>query len=184
MITVIIDGYNFIFNSYPKINIKAEKLQELRNKTINLLSQYYNVKKNKVVVVFDGYKTDEPSEARYTIDNIEIVYSKRGEKADEVIMRMVSIAENALVVTNDNEIKRYAEKIYNVSCISPEEFKLLIYGIIEESRISAGNTDNARNEGYEELDEKGDRKNSGKKRGNPHRLSKKERLKLQKIRKL
>jgi predicted RNA-binding protein with PIN domain len=179
MITIIIDGYNFIFNSYFRINIKSEELQELRNSTINLLSKYYNVKKNKVIVVFDGYKTNEPIESRYDMQNIEVIYSKTGEKADQVIMRMANTAENALVVTNDNEIKRYVEKTDHASCISPEEFKALIHSIMEED------------DRYSQVFQYGDdsdkddiQKSSKKKKGNPYRLSKKERLKLQKIKKL
>ena len=76
MLTIIIDGYNFIFNSYFKVTFKSEELQKLREETINFLSKYYNVKKNKVVVVFDGYNTDEPLESKYNRQNIEVVYSK------------------------------------------------------------------------------------------------------------
>jgi hypothetical protein len=186
MITVIIDGYNFIFNSYFKINVKSEKLQELRNNAIILLSRYYNVKKNKVIVVFDGYLTQESFESKYNIGNIEVIYSKRGEKADAVIMRIAENIRNSLVVTNDNEIKRYVEKLDNVSSISPEEFKIIINNIINEGE-DEGNYSNDYDFTYDEDDDcynGSERSKNTKKKGNPHKLSKKERLKMRKIKKL
>jgi predicted RNA-binding protein with PIN domain len=186
MITVIIDGYNFIFNSYFKINVKSEKLQELRNNTIILLSRYYNVKKNKVIVVFDGYLTQEPFESKYNIGNIEVIYSKRGEKADAVIMRIAENIRNSLVVTNDNEIKRYVERLDNVSSISPEEFKAIINNIINEEE-DGGNYSNDYDFTVDEDDEfcsGSEHSKNTKKKGNPHRLSKKEKLKMRKIKKL
>ncbi|MHB1692303.1 MAG: NYN domain-containing protein [bacterium] len=185
MITVIIDGYNFIFNSYFKISVKSEKLQELRNNAIILLSRYYNVKKNKVIVVFDGYLTQEPAESKYNIENIEVIYSKRGEKADAVIMRIAEKIRNSLVVTNDNEIKRYVDRLDNVSSISPEDFKLIVNNIINEEGESGKYlndydfTDDEDDDFYNES-----KHSSTKKKGNPHRLSKKERLKMRKIKKL
>jgi hypothetical protein len=186
MITVIIDGYNFIFNSYFKISVKSEKLQELRNNAIILLSRYYNVKKNKVIVVFDGYMTQEPVESKYNIGNIEVIYSKRGEKADAVIMRIAEKIRNSLVVTNDNEIKRYVERLDNVSSISPEDFKLIVNNIIMNEEGESGKYLND----YDFTDDADDdfcnesKHLSTKKKGNPHRLSKKERLKMRKIKKL
>ncbi len=177
MITIIIHGYNFIFNSYFKINVKSEKLQKLRDDTVNFLSKYYNVKRNKVIVVFDGYNTLELSESRYVLQNIEIIYSKKDEKADDVIIRLAKGCENSIVVTNDNEIRRSVEGI-NCSCMSPEEFKILAGNI-----INGDYSDIALHRAEEEGGRDGDASNR-KKKGNPHRLSKKERLKIKKIKKI
>ncbi len=173
MITIIIDGYNFIFNSYFKLNVKSETLQRLRNDTVNFLSEYYNVKRNKVIVVFDGYNTDLPLESKYFIKNIEVIYSKKDEKADDVVVRLAKACKSSMVVTNDNEIKKNVENA-NCSCMSPEEFKVLVENII--------------NDGYNDVAEYSAEEeyvpSNGKRKGNPHRLSKKERLKNQKIKKI
>ncbi len=175
MFTIIIDGYNFIFNSYFKVTFKSEELQKLREETINFLSKYYNVKKNKVVVVFDGYNTDEPLESKYNCQNIEVVYSKKDEKADDVIIRLCKSTKGSLlVVTNDNGIRR---KVLSpdCSCLDIDEFIRLVRNIIE----------NGENRFYDEDDdEETKRRTDGVKKGNPHKLSKKERLKIKKIKKL
>ena len=185
MLTIIVDGYNFIFNSYFKIRFKSDELQKLREETINFLSKYYNVKRNKVVVVFDGYNTGEPSESRYNRQNIEIIYSKKDEKADDVIVRLAkSITGNLLIVTNDNDIRRRASSA-SCSCLDVDEFIRLAENIIAQGIYGGGIESIA--EGAEEEDyEDGisGRRGGGAKKGNPHRLSKKERLKMKKIKKL
>lgn len=188
MLTIIIDGYNFIFNSYFRVKFESHELQKLRDEMINFLSKYYNVKRNKVIVVFDGYNTDEPYESKYNCQNIEIIYSKKDEKADDVIVRLAkSTVGNLIVVTNDNDIRRRACDV-NCSCSGVEEFKRLIENIIasdengEKHRYTAGGLIADK----EEYDEDGiaPKRRTGQKKGNPHRLSKKERLKIKKMKKL
>ncbi len=185
MLTIIVDGYNFIFNSYFKIRFKSDELQKLREETINFLSKYYNVKRNKVVVVFDGYNTGEPFESRYNRQNIEIIYSKKDEKADDVIVRLAkSITGSLLIVTNDNDIRRRASSA-SCSCLDVDEFIRLAENIIAQGIYGSGIESIV--EGVEEEDyEDGiaGRRGGGVKKGNPHRLSKKERLKMKKIKKL
>ncbi len=184
MFTIIIDGYNFIFNSYFKAGFKSDELQKLRDGTINFLSKYYNVKRNKVIVVFDGYNTDEPCESKYFRQNIEVIYSKKDEKADDVIVRLAKAADNSVIVSNDNDIKRRASGA-NCSCMEVEEFRRLA-----ETIISGENADGGACGGYilnaEEGEEDGTsgRRAGGGKKGNPRRLSKKERIKIKKIRKI
>jgi hypothetical protein len=195
MLTIIIDGYNFIFNSYFKVRFKSDELQKLREQAINFLSKYYNVKRNKVIVVFDGYNTEEPCESKYNRQNIEVIYSKKDEKADDVIVRLAkNIGGSLLIVTNDNDIRRRASGA-DCSCLDVDEFTALIERIIGQDSIdgSKGNTRNTAQampdgeEEYYEEDEISSRRcggRSGAKKGNPHRLSKKERLKIKKIKKI
>jgi predicted RNA-binding protein with PIN domain len=191
MLTIIVDGYNFIFNSYFKVRFKSDELQKLREKTINFLSKYYNVKRNKVVVVFDGYNTDEPFESKYNRQNIEIIYSKKDEKADDVIVRLAkSITGSLIIVTNDNDIRRRASGS-SCSCLDVDEFirlaeNIIAQGISESSTVQGGYPRNIAEDGEEEECEDGiaGRRGGGEKKGNPRRLSKKERLKMKKIKKL
>ncbi len=199
MITIIVDGYNFIFNSYFKVRFKSDELQKLREETINFLSKYYNAKRNKVVVVFDGYNTDELCESKYNRQNIEIIYSKKDEKADDVIVRLAkSITGSLIIITNDNDIRRRVSSA-NCSCLNVDEFIRLAENIIAQgtsgvsksyggynniNRGTAG-TKGVAEDGEEEYEDGiARRRGAGEKKGNPHRLSKKERLKMKKIKKL
>ena len=191
MLTIIVDGYNFIFNSHFKVGFKSDELQKLREETINFLSKYYNVKRNKVIVVFDGYNTDEPSESKYNRQNIEIIYSKKDEKADDVIVRLAkSIIGSLIIVTNDNDIRRRVSGD-SCSCLDVDEFIRLAENIIAQGAfggqaVHGGYPGDIAEDGEEEEYEDGiaGRRGGGEKKGNPHRLSKKERLKMKKIKKL
>ena len=53
---------------------------------------------------------------------MDLVFSKRGEKADEVIKRMVKEkGAGVVVVTSDRDISRFAERM-SVSSIPSEQF--------------------------------------------------------------
>ncbi len=109
------------------------------------------------MVVFDGWQGGGREERHEKKRGIEIVYSKLGERADEVIKRLVRAkGSGAIVISSDREISRYAERL-SVPVISSEQFleKLKSEGFRET---------------FEEEEERG-----LKKRGPSRRLSKKER---------
>jgi hypothetical protein len=93
-----------------------------------------------MLVVFDGWQEGDFTEQRTREKGIDIIYSKRGEKADEVIKRLVSSSgEELIVVTSDREIihfcqSRRCEVISSPSFEEKIEFSLLAHekGLEEE----------------------------------------------------
>ena len=74
-------------------------------------------------MVFDGWESGELTESRDRYQGILIIYSRRGEPADEVIKRLASKErQRALVVTSDREILDYAEH-QGATAISVPEFE-------------------------------------------------------------
>ena len=88
------------------------------------------------------------------------------------------------MVTNDNDIIRRASGV-NCSCLSVDEFIRLVENIIAHD-ASGGSADIFEDGDEAEYEDgiSGRRGSSGGKKGNPRRLSKKERLKMKKIKKL
>jgi len=77
----------------------------------------------EVTVVFDGWQGGWSTEKRERKKGIELVFSKLGEKADEVVKRLVKEkGAGATVVTSDREISRYAERMA-VAVIPSDQFK-------------------------------------------------------------
>jgi predicted RNA-binding protein with PIN domain len=75
-----------------------------------------------MTVVFDGWLGGWSAEKVEKKREVEIVYSKLGEKADEVIKRLVrEKGSEAIVITSDQEISRFAERM-NVAVIPSEQF--------------------------------------------------------------
>ncbi len=91
---------------------------------------------------------------------IEIIYSRLGEKADEVIKRLIKEkGSGVIVITSDREVSRFAERMA-APVISSEQFR-------EKLEVSA----NKPEESYEEEE---DEEKGIKKKGLSRRLSKKE----------
>ncbi len=169
---VIIDGYNLLHVS-PEFSVRREELLEnARNRLIEKLSRYKSQKNVSVAIVFDGWKGGMPTQSQEKLKGIKIIYSKLGEKADEVIKRIIAdSSEEVVVVSSDREIRDFAEK-HNTVSVSSSEF---------ERKIEMASLYQMK--GYDEEDYE-DRKVSTKKRGNPKKLSKAERKKRAKTKKL
>ncbi len=170
---VIIDGYNLLHVS-SKLSVRREELLEnARSRLIENLSHYKSQKNVSITIVFDGWKGGMPTQSQEISKGIKIIYSKLGEKADEVIKRMiVDSSKEIVVVSSDREIRGFAEK-YNIVSISSLEF---------EKKIEMASFYQMK--GYDEEEDYEERKISTKKRGNPNRLSKAERKRKVKIKNL
>jgi len=169
MLHILIDGYNLM----AKMGGIGGSLEAQREGLLKILSQYRARKCHRVTVVFDGEKGGQVVESHERIMGIDVIFSKLGEKADDVIKRMVkSHAEEYTVITSDREIASCAEGFGHIA-IPSEEFvpKLFEYRAPEERG---------------EDEERGDASGmiTTRKRGNPYRLSKAARRRKQKLERL
>jgi predicted RNA-binding protein with PIN domain len=167
---LIVDGYNLIRQSSQLQILDAMDLQAGREALLELLAHYRSRSHHRMTVVFDGWQSGDLKESRDRYQGLLIVYSRRGERADEVIKRMLhQEREGALVVTSDREIQRYADQV-KAAWINAGQFELsYLHG-------SAGATD------YEnEVDSTA---RGPRKKGPARRLSKRRRQRRQRLKKL
>jgi predicted RNA-binding protein with PIN domain len=107
---IIIDGYNLIRQSPTLRSHDAQDITQGREKLIEMLFHYRKLKRHPILVVFDGWQKGNFTEERTKERGIDIVFSKRGEKADEVIKRLVSkTSGEVIVVTSDREITSFCK---------------------------------------------------------------------------
>ena len=108
---LIVDGYNLIKQS-PRLQVlDAMDLQAGREALLALLADYRRRSHHQITVVFDGWQRGDLKESRDRHQGILVIYSRRGEQADEVIKRLLhQERERALVVTSDREIQGCAEQ--------------------------------------------------------------------------
>ena len=119
---LIIDGYNLLHAGRLLVRPDAQALQRERSRLISCLSVYRRQKLCDVTVVFDGWQGGEFIESKERERGIDLVFSKRGETADEVIKRMVlKKGGGVIVITSDREISNFAERMA-VSVIPSEQF--------------------------------------------------------------
>lgn len=172
---VIVDGYNVIRRS-PSLRGEEKVSLELgREGLIEKLRQYKRMKRHRVTVVFDGAEKVTLGEQKTQQKGIKIIYSRQGKSADSVIRGICrDQGENVLVVTGDRELARYAESCGSVVMAS-EEFE----GVVEMSLYA-----NVKGLGDEDEGEGCSPAKGTSKRGPARKLSKKERKRRQKFKKL
>jgi predicted RNA-binding protein with PIN domain len=107
---LIIDGYNLLHVRRSIFQLNSTDLQRERDRLIDQLSVYRRQRPCQITVVFDGWQGGWASETREVRKGIELIFSRLGEKADEVIKRMVrEKGAGSIVITSDREVSRYAE---------------------------------------------------------------------------
>ena len=161
---VIIDGYNLIGSEQGL----SGALEPKRNWLIQQLARYQKLKQFNLIVVFDGWRSGQATQVTENKDGISVVYSRLGEKADAVIMRMArEKGSGSVVVSSDREIRNAVER-FGAVAIYAAEFDQILRGV-----------DGSYVDDEYDLDEM-----ISTKRGNPNRLSKSDRQRVAKLRKL
>jgi hypothetical protein len=133
-----------------------------------------------MTVVFDGWQGGPFEEERDKLSGIDVIYSRKGEKADEVIKRMVQEkSEEVVVVTSDRDIADFVSR-RGGTAISSQDFDELM------RRAKTSMTDYARQtEVRSDKKEEDDASKGGiRKKGPSRRLSRRKKSALERIRKL
>jgi len=167
---LIIDGYNLLHVGRLPIALSANDLQRERDRLVDQLSSYRQVKSCEITLVFDGWQGGWTSEKKERRKGIELIFSKLGEKADEVIKRLVKEkGPGKIVITSDRDVARYAEKM-GAAVIPSEQFK-------ERMQMPTVTTE-------KDTEEDEDERTGIKRKGPSRRLSKKEKRARSALKKL
>lgn len=123
---IIIDGYNLIRQSDNLRRYEQKSLEAGRQALIARLKEYEKRKKHQIAVIFDGGQSDWIDEGRDREGKILILYSRFGEKADDVIKRLAAkTAGEVIVVSSDRDIASYIRHLGKTPLSSPEFEKIL-----------------------------------------------------------
>ena len=117
--SIIIDGYNLI-------GIQHQDLRKEREELIQQLIAYRKLKGHDITVVFDGWKSGNRQQEQAVTGGIRVIYSRLGDKADEVIKTMIEQDRKEwIVITSDREIMDHAWKYCSVPVPSDQFLGLL-----------------------------------------------------------
>lgn len=118
---IIIDGYNLIRQSDALRRSERASLEEGRKALIRFIMPYRQAKSHRITIVFDGWKNGSPTEERDREGGMDIIYSRRGEKADDVIKHLAETSgEEIMAVTSDREIASFVERRGGTAISSPD----------------------------------------------------------------
>jgi predicted RNA-binding protein with PIN domain len=123
-LNLIIDGYNLIRQSPYLQAMEARELEAGREALLASLAAYRQSRpQHKITVVFDGWEKGGLRESRDRRAGMTIIFSRRGEKADEVIKRLLEKERSrAVVVSSDRELQDYADRV-GAAWISAPQFE-------------------------------------------------------------
>jgi uncharacterized protein len=125
---IIIDGYNLIRQSDRLRRAEKFTLEEGRHALIRFLIPYGERKGHRLTVVFDGWDGGSFQEERDREGGIDIIYSRKGEKADDLIKRMAArSSDEVVVVTSDRDIGNFVARCGGTVVASPT-FEAIVAG--------------------------------------------------------
>ena len=102
---IFIDGYNLIRQSPELRRYDKEDLGKGREMLLKKLLAYQRLKQYTMTVVFDGWMEGHFSEGHTNVGSIRVIFSRKGEKADDVIKRIAAgPTGEAIVVTSDRDL--------------------------------------------------------------------------------
>lgn len=119
---LIVDGYNLIGAEQGL----GGALERKRNWLLQRLAAYQTVKQIGITVVFDGWRSGSSQETSQKLDGVLVVYSRLGEKADSVIIRLARAkAASTVIISSDREIRKAAERFGAVAVASDDFSEIL-----------------------------------------------------------
>ena len=166
---IIIDGYNLIRQSDILRRFEKSSLEEGRKALIRFVLPYKQVRNHRITIVFDGWKNGTALEARDREGGMDIIYSRLGEKADDVIKRIAEASgEEIMVVTSDRDIASFVTR-RGGTAVSSRDFEAIIGMKAGEVPAASGMPEGKDDDGQD--DESG----GTRKKGPAKRVSRRER---------
>ena len=165
---LIIDGYNLL----GRIGGPSGHLESARESLLGALAAYRHRKNHPITIVFDGWHQGQPSERREHRAGIEVIFSKRGERADQVIQRLArEYGADSAVVSSDREVAHSAQAS-GAFVMGAQEFASKLWAVPESGGLR-----------QKELDGKEDDSppRDTKKKGNPRKLPKARRARARQL---
>ena len=163
----LIDGYNLIRRDPALASREAESLEAGRVALCRLLAQAARASGDRFTVVFDG----RGAGGRGTgVAGVSVIFSSARETADRVLARLA--VDGGAVVSNDREVRRAAKQAGAIS-VSADDF-LGRMGAHAGETLPAPEGPAAHPAPYMK-DEEDETDRRGPRKGNPRRLSRKER---------
>ena len=173
---VIVDGYNLLGVLHAGAAGSLFASEAAREGLLRDLSVYHARKGHPLTVVFDGWKDGLPVERREFRSGVEVVFSRRGERADQVIQRLANqLGRDCAVVSSDREVADCARQAGAFVMGAAEFAAKLLTG------SSSQMTSSWRKESDGDPDDDR-RRRPHEKKGNPRKLPKAVRARQRKLR--
>ena len=164
---IVIDGYNYIHRINGSAVQKGSSMDLLQRDFLEKCARYKKVRSVRISVVFDAYASFSPGRQSENFRGVDVIYSKEGETADDVIIGWIRKRPAGLIVVSSDRAIIDAAKQRGVTFLTPVAFAEMLSSPACEPDEEQDYPDN-----------------SGPKKGNPRKLPKKVRKAVKGINKL
>ena len=170
---LIIDGYNLLGAAGQNVRNGMQDGEAVRETLIQTLGRYQQRVGHPITIVFDAWRQISGMPRNETRTGVTVIYSRQGEKADQVIQRMVrEYGSDCVIVSSDHEVLDTA-RAHRAMYIRSQEFWPKLHS------LKSGSRDKYR---AKDEDDQGEKARIGKK-GNPRKLPKAQRNRLSHLKK-
>ncbi len=163
---LIIDGYNLLACGRQTGGGTLHS-EIAREALLRDLAVYGQQKSHAITVVFDGWQQGHPVEQREHRAGVQVIYSRRGEKADQVVQRLArEYGSVCAIVSSDREIIATA-RAHGAFVMQSQEFSIKLHAVSASTGVQM----------HKELDtgEDLEPRRGPEKKGNPRKLPKSQR---------
>ncbi len=105
---LLVDGYNIIFSWEKLNNLATTNLDAARGRLQDIMSNYQGYHKEHVIIVFDGYKTKGNLGSVQRYHNIDVIFTKEAETADQYIEKVTGryVKEGRVRVATSDKLEQ------------------------------------------------------------------------------
>ncbi|MEI7903835.1 MAG: NYN domain-containing protein [Candidatus Firestonebacteria bacterium] len=150
---IIVDGYNVTKSGRFAADHDFRELKSERDRLLMLVRRYTERTSHRATVVFDASRTEELYASRQELDGIEVMYSRGGQTADDLIRDLIEKSanrRNIMVVTSDKGIASSVKPL-GVSVAGADElYRKMSESSVTEIPLSKADYYEREVKGYEE----------------------------------
>lgn len=135
---LLVDGYNVI-HAWPELKeLAIDSMDAARMKLLDVLSSYQGIKNWQIIAVFDAYSVPGNLEKKMTYHNINVVFTKEAQTADEYIEKFAydHQQKHNIVVATSDALQQVIIRTVGSSLLSARELKEDIDAVHEIARRS------------------------------------------------
>ncbi len=180
-LAILIDGYNLLGVLGKRKSAQSTDGAEMREALVRQLSLYSQRKGHHVTLVFDAWQEQTGLEHHEHRTGVQVVFTKRGERADQVIQRLArQYGRDCAVVSSDLEIIQTA-KAHGAFVMKSQEFQVKLESLGAKKALTAKPPTISSTQGMAKIEDDGPLGRPNKK-GNPRKLPKAVRARKRQLR--
>ena len=155
IVRVLVDGYSLLHH-WPELTPgRARHSFHARDALVAALTQYQDSSGTPVTLIFDGGGAPPDTPKNETAkDGIEVLFSKKGQTADQIIERVAHLMKpygEVLAVTNDYAERETVISLGGSAC-SCENFLDMLNDTVDDMHVGVTQHNKRERKGYRRTD--------------------------------